>query len=723
MLRAVVGSIVLSIVFATTPARADEPPPSEQTPEPPSEPPSEPMPEPIAERIPEPVSEPPAPAPEPAPPPATPTPAPPPDDITDVVVQGGRLGKPTAATDTLSRSEVRQLPGAFGDPFRAIEVSPGLTPVVSGLPYYYVRGAPPGNVGYYFDGVRVPYLFHFGLGPAVVHPALIATTDVYKGGYPASLGRWAGGVVDATSLAPSEKAHGEGQIRLIDAGGLVETPFANGRGSALAAARYSYTAALFTLLNSDISLDYRDYQARLTFDVTDRDRITFLAFGAYDHATQKDSVDPTALAAAYPGAPVPQTSVGIERVLFASEFHRADLRWDHALGENGHVRTAATVGFDQTKIEGRRSASDLMLGVRAALEQPIGRHVVLRAGADLTVDDYASDALPRYSDDDDVVERQRHIFLTRRDFAVGAYLETVLRHRDFEFVPGLRADVFGSGPYHAVGFDPRFSARVRLGDKVRIVQSIGLATQPPSMPVTLPAVTIANLEGGLQRSLQTSAGVEAELPKDFTATATVFHQAFFDLNDAFGNAQFEFEDLEKSNSLLEKSKGSAYGLELGLKRKISQRWSGLFAYTLSRSERTANGITFLSSYDRTHVVNLAVSYDLGRMWRAGARYVVYTGTPVTPPAPAFAQQRTGTAPDRTPVFMRLDIRIEKRWNVGAHGWVSVVLEALNATLSSEVTGYRCGTALVLPGANPSPTCAPREIGPISVPSLGVEAGF
>src|SRR5437868_12442347 len=54
---------------------------------------------------------------------------------------------------TLFRS--RQLPGALGDPFRAIEISTGVTPIVSGLPYFYVRGAPPGNVGYYFDGVRV----------------------------------------------------------------------------------------------------------------------------------------------------------------------------------------------------------------------------------------------------------------------------------------------------------------------------------------------------------------------------------------------------------------------------------------------------------------------------------------------------------------------------------------------------------------------------------------
>src|SRR5690606_2633144 len=43
----------------------------------------------------------------------------------------------------LSGAEVRELPGAFGDPFRAIEALPGVVPIASGVPYFYVRGAPP----------------------------------------------------------------------------------------------------------------------------------------------------------------------------------------------------------------------------------------------------------------------------------------------------------------------------------------------------------------------------------------------------------------------------------------------------------------------------------------------------------------------------------------------------------------------------------------------------
>jgi TonB family protein len=100
-------------------------------------------------------------------------PVPPPIEVT---VRGQRT---PAQVQTFTRAEVRQLPGAFGDPFRAIESLPGVTPILSGVPFFYVRGAPPGNVGYFLDGIRLPLLYHVGLGPSVVHPALISRVDLY----------------------------------------------------------------------------------------------------------------------------------------------------------------------------------------------------------------------------------------------------------------------------------------------------------------------------------------------------------------------------------------------------------------------------------------------------------------------------------------------------------------------------------------------------------------
>lgn len=62
------------------------------------------------------------------------------------------------------------------------------------------------------------------------------------------------------------------------------------------------------------------------------------------------------------------------------------------------------------------------------------------------------------------------------------------------------------------------------------------------------------------------------------------------------------------------------------------------------------------------------------------------------------------SPPRNPAFYRLDLRLEKRWERSQARWISFVVEMLNTTLHKEIVSG-------------------REIGPISIPSLGVEGGF
>ena len=99
----------------------------------------------------------------------------------EVTVRGSR----PADSRALGRAEVREVPGAFGDPFRALDALPGVMPLATGSPYFYVRGAPPGNIGYFIDGVRVPYLFHVLLGPSVVNPAMVSRVELFPGAAPA----------------------------------------------------------------------------------------------------------------------------------------------------------------------------------------------------------------------------------------------------------------------------------------------------------------------------------------------------------------------------------------------------------------------------------------------------------------------------------------------------------------------------------------------------------
>ena len=595
----------------------------------------------------------------------------------EVVVRGEPI---PPAVASYSREEVRRIPGAFGDPFRAVETLPGVTPVASGLPYFYIRGAPPGNAGYFVDGVRVPYLYHIGFGPSVVHPGLVERVDLHPGGYPAKFGRFAGGVVSATTAEPEPWLHGEANIRLFDLGALVESGFADGRGSALVGGRYSYTAALLSLVAPEVRLDYRDYQARISYDVTPTDRISVFSFGAYDLLGQVKN--------------------GIEELLYGTEFYRADLRYDTRL-HDGRMRTAVTFGYDRTSASflagERRFVVDRSLAARTDLLKYLSDNVTLRGGTDITLDAYDVED-PLYSDPDSPeTESFDEQFQTRSDLATGAWADLTLRLSEtLEVTPGVRGDVYSSQSENAVGIDPRLAARWEVTPSLRVMPTFGVVHQPPSFVLPIPGLT-PTLAGGLQRGIQTATAFELDLTETTTAGLSPFYNVYSNMTDALGTSTGEGQP-----DFAARSKGRAYGAEVFLRRRLTERLGGFFTYTLSRSERTVAGETFPSGFDRTHVMNAAVSYDLGRGWTAGGRFVFYSGTPV--------QQTTRTSvtrPDhveREPPFFRLDLRGEKRWTLSETAWIAMVVEVMNATLSKESFGG-------------------EQVGPIVIPSIGAEMGF
>jgi hypothetical protein len=258
----------------------------------------------------------------------------------------------------------------------------------------------------------------------------------------------------------------------------------------------------------------------------------------------------------------------------------------------------------------------------------------------------------------------------------------------------------------------------------------------PSFVVPVPGFQPGGLQGGLQTAAQESVGIEADLAQATTMTVTLFHNAFFNLSDALSVAAAPVSgcgsgalpggsllgsgsqtctngqtvpasgDAQTAQELETRSNGSAYGLEFFLKRKLTSKIGGFISYTLSRSVRTANDEHYVAPFDRTHVANGALAYDLGRNWRAGTRLIFYTGLPK-----AFDPSDPGST--RLAPFFRVDLRLEKRWQLSPRAWVSFVVEWMNATLSKESVGTNC----TLQG------CTEERIGPVTIPSIGLEGGF
>lgn len=629
----------------------------------------------------------------------------------EILVLGDR---PPPDRDTLGRSEVRELPGAFGDPFRAVEAMPGVTPLVSGVPFFYVRGAPPGNVGYFLDGIRVPLLYHVALGPSVIHPGLIDRVDLYRGGYPARYGRFAGGIVAAETAPPEPALHGEANLRVFDAGALVEGPLGGGRGAALVGGRYSYTATILSLLAPDVTLSYWDYQGRVGYEVSRGVTLGAFAFGAFDlfRGNQEDE------------------SLG-------TQFHRLDLRLDLTPTPATEARLAVTLGVDRSRatsvadatgssdrlggsaglqsVDADRddlSAIDTMMAVRVEVTHHIGRRTLMHAGGDVSVDRYRTD----FTD-----ETAQALLFSRTDRALGTHADLVWQAEPgVRVIPGLRFDYYHSNGVGVPAIEPRLAAVFSLSRHVDLEHALGVAHQPPAFTVPVPGIQVSDLEDGLQESLQSSAGVRVRPGDGWELGATVFQNAFFDMTDLLGTARLRDLDdtLAPEERVDDRSLGRSYGLELSARRPLTRRLAGYFAYTLSRSTRSQGNRRALSAFDRTHVLHAAGAYDLGARWRAGARLTTYSGVPAEL-KPAFDDtgllaERQPQPGARSPWFFRVDVRLEKRWPIDQEGrYWALVMEMLNATLAREVVDYGCGVE----------GCDGDEIGPVSVPSVGVEVFF
>ena len=628
-------------------------------------------------------------------------------DAIDVTVEGDRAA-PGAVT--LGRREIREMPGVLGDPYRAIELEPGVLPAASGVPYYFIRGAPPGNVGYFFDGIQVPMLFHVGAGPGIIPPAIVQRVELHLGSFPAQYGRLAGAVVEADSTPPRTEWHGEAAFRTVDVGGLVEGPIGR-EGTLLVGGHYAVGAALVSALVSSLSLGYADYQGRYTTKTGPRTRITITTFGSYDYLA---TVNHSAGLGAFKNGSPPE--VESRDTLIDSDFHRVDLRYDHELASGGKLVVATTFGLDRSRGEGVVHANDWRANTRLSVQQPV-KGALLRAGVDTQLDGYdiavGGDPCPAGcptgllgTAKGELENAFKILFRSRFDIAMGAWADSViLLGERATLTPGVRVDYFNSLSQGAVAIDPRLVGRFGVGDHVTLVPAIGIASQLPGF-APVPAMQIAGIPGGLQRSLQTSFGAEIALTP-FDLRATVFRQATFNLTDAIGSGRGSGFGVER---FLSRTTGDGYGLELSTKGPLTRDMFFLASYTLSRSTRDKLGRTVPSAYDRTHVAQVALLYDLGRNWKAGLRSVFYTGFPADE---AGTGRLPSEHPDRTKPFFRLDARLAKRWVFPKGAYVGLVFDMQNATLSRETFDVTCE-------AN---GCSPRVIGPITIPTLAFECGF
>lgn len=568
------------------------------------------------------------------------------------------------ARTSLREEELTRTPGTLGDPLRVIEALPGVSQVVWPAALYNVRGANPGNTGFFLDGVRLPGFYHFALGPSVIHPYFIEQVDFYPGGYPAKYGRYVSGMVHAKTKSPKvDRPSGSVDVRLLDAGGIVVTPFNGKRGTVAVAGRVSYTGLLLSALSPDYTFNYWDYQARVEHPLGPG-RFTLFAFGSGDHLGRKDRT---------------------QEDLFADiNTHRLNLRWVGTLGE-GRLEVSTLVGRDSSSTFIPElnnlpvAVTSLLSASRLGYERRLGGGLSFETGGDVEVQSFAPErvatALP-----------EQDLLADRTALLAGSYLTFVYRPTDgLVLSPGLRYDLLAQEGITRWEPGPRLTARLRVAKDTWLKATGGRFVQLPSLPVSVPGFENFGLSSiGTQTSLQGSLGVETRLPAGFNLDLTGFYQRLrvSDLASIF--------TYEVQTRILELRDGRSYGAEVMLRRDLSESLHGWLSYTLSKSERVFPPLNVVapSDWDQRHILNLVVSYRLGKGYQVGGRFHYNTGRPY----PIFDKRTLASTTSRDgppivygklPDFHQLDFRFDKRWVFDTYT-LDFYLELINTTLTRQV---------------------------------------
>ena len=624
----------------------------------------------------------------------------------EATIEGERERRELSRT-TVTAQEIEKIPGAQGDALKIVEDLPGVartSPIGGGL--LVIRGSKPGDSLVYLDGEIIPLLFHFGAISSTVNPDLLEAIDFIPGNFSAKYGDLTGGLVEVRSRKLREEAHGYANLNLLETSALLEAAVPGVPGLTFAlSGRRSYIDYVLRAAfsgNTDVGLTVapRYYDAQLRLDYAPKDsahKVSFIALTSDDAlglvVNRPPEQDPNLSGSV-------DAETGFSQVRLKHEYRRGNFSLT-TVGMYEHLVLGFTLGPSSFSLIG----NDLYLrstGVYEASEQltlaggldAANRHLLVAAQVRqsflLREGDFNSQG-PR--PDDQTLNVPPLIF---DRFSPGLWLEARWRILpQLTLTPGLRADLYHYGPaepHLTATVTPRLSVRWDPSERLALKAGLGMysegarngdAAQPFGNPSILP-----------ERAWQATLGAEVRPLDGVFLSVEAFYKSLSQLivrTDALETVN----GVTRAEVLDNAGNGRVFGLEVLLRKELSERLFGWIAYTLSRSDRVdrPGQPQRLFDFDQTHNLTAIASYKLGAGWQLGARFRIITGNPNTPVVgarylanfDAYLPIYGPTNSVRVPAFHQLDVRLDKTWTFDS--WLlDAYVDVLNAYNHRSIEG-------------------------------------
>lgn len=626
----------------------------------------------------------------------------------------------------VSAADVAQSAGALQDVSRYVQSLPG---AVIGTDDFrndlIVRGGSPLENLYIVDNVEIPNINTFanfasaGGTVGMLDTALLQDVTFLTGGYPAAYGNRTSSVLQI-SLREGNRARNAGRVTVgfAGVGAIGEGPINNGKGSWIGSVRRSF----LDVFTNDTGIGgvpvLYTGNAKLTYDLTPRDRVWLLnvsgvdsiRLGLTDDSDLSDEL--SNLDIRYRGRRYAtgfnwQRTFGSRGVgLFGVTHSRAvvDQRVRDIV-KNGVPAAGAPVADQITNapLVFRENSSETELGVKYDLTLNVDRIGRVQGGAAVkrTRADYDT-ASPFGNDSPYFTIPAQNPFLLQEQRTVtlgSAYTQLSRRVGRANLTAGARADRFGYLPEWRVV--PRAGVSLEIRDGWTVNASAGRYYQQPfllfvtAFPENRGVVPfradhfVAGAEWkrgtGMRLTIEAYRKTYAEYP----VARDVASLSLANIGDTFAVRDILFP-------LVAEGTGESRGIEVLAERKAQPgaKWYGQVNVSASRTRHAGRDrVLRPGSFDYPVVANALGSYRIGSQWGFSTRVSYLGGRPYTP-----FDERASTAGrraiydlalvngERSPAYFRADLRVDRRFVVGNRP-LSLFAGAQNVTNRKNFSGY------------------------------------
>lgn len=576
----------------------------------------------------------------------------------------GKREKRDLSKKNMTQSEFLTVPGANGDPVKAVQNLPGVNRTSGFSSSIIIQGSAPQDTKYNIDGHEIPIVFHFGGLTSVVMPESIKEVEYLSAGYDSEYSRALGGIISLQTYEPNLNGRNQKGFFFVDTlkSGILYEKQLDEKSTLSLSGRYSYVGFVLKNVmkdNEQIDLtaapDFADFSAIYNTEFENKDKFKLVSLFSRD-TLQFVFNEPLQ------GDPSIRGSFKNE-----TQFWRLIPQWQRDLSSSEKVKASLGLGQDQILVNVGDNFFNLKsnaLTARGEYENKVSDTWLYQVGFDNSYSTAKVNLkLPTPTGEGGVnnpisTSEVKSLSTTGKINLLGLYFRNELNYFSTTFIPSIRYDRYNSTKEDLIS--PRFAIRKYYDPSLLLKFSSGLYYQAPRPQENAENFGNPDLKSSL--SYHYTLGYEKDF-RDGSIDGFEFSNSYF-RRDFKKLVTSSFDSRNYSND----GSGYAHGLEFMIKTTLSP-WKGWLSYTLSESRR--NDLTkrnYVYEYDQTHNVNLVASYDYGKNWLYSARLRHVTGNPYTPISSGvfdadndvYIPQRGDFFSRRRAAFNQLDLRIDKK---------------------------------------------------------------